>query len=292
MKESYNLSCGRNKVKHNNPSIKLSLHKSHINKSMLNLCIMHSSVYCSNATIFIGILTRPELIYERMIIRKILYKLKDIKYCFITGNTTNENIYKLIKEEFFIYHDIILFKVISSYYNCSLIMVCYYQYLYNNCRNIIWFMKLDIDTYFNISFIKSIISNISDSIAVIGAIHKHPKIPCYNNAKWSIDCKIKNATYINYSPYPHGPGFLFKSKSIKCVNDFIKYEESFIWIEDAMFGDIIKFCELKLLDIKENTDMTYKEKKELYSLRNKVFIHGLYPIEILILSTNYQKIKP
>lgn len=97
-----------------------------------------------------------------------------------------------------------------------------------------------------------------------------------------VSCINSTQKYKIIPSYPYGPGFLFKSSSIKCITDFINTTESIIWIEDVFFGIIMNYCNLKYQDISNITEITYKPKYNLSILRNKIFIHGLNPIEILL----------
>lgn len=286
LKISEDLLCGRNNTNYKNPVVKYKQHKSYLPYSMIILCNMYKKIECSNTIILIGILTRPECLYERMMMRRIL-NIKDIKYIFITGNSTSLNTCYWLKKESEFFNDIIVFNVTSSYYNCSIIMSCFYIYIYNNCINLKWILKLDIDTYFNINLIFNITTKCNEKISVIGSINKNPKLKCTSNSKWSIKCKNNSQLNNKIPPYPFGPAFLFKSSSVKCIYSYFNNTKYYIWIEDIMFGMIMKYCKLEYLDISELTEITYKPKNNLSKLRNKVFVHGLNPIEIL-LNTKFQ----
>lgn len=278
------LSCGRNKTTYKFSIIENKPHTSYLPISLLSSCILYDRVKCSNALIFVGILTRPECIYERMITRKIFEHKNHIKYVFITGLSLNNTINKLIYKEIIMFNDLLYFSVINSYYNCSILMTCFYKYIYNNCKNIKWVMKLDIDTYFNSMLLKKMIKNCNKNISVIGKIKKKGKIKCNTNYKWSIRCSNKSSKYINIPSYPIGPGFLFRFSSIKCINSYYMMNKNIIWIEDILFGLIMKYCNLNYLDISNYTEITYAPKYNLSITKKNVFIHGLYPIEIYLAS--------
>lgn len=251
---------------------------------MIFLCKSHNIIECSNTVILIGILTRPESLYERMIMRRIINVIKNIIYVFITGYSIDENINIRLQQEKNVYKDLIIFGIASSYYNCSIIMSCFYLYINNNCINVKWVMKLDIDTYFNITMIFNIINNCDKNISVIGSINHIHKLKCNTNYKWSVLCNNNSLHYIKIPSYPYGPGFLFKQSSISCINQFINRSQSIIWIEDVFFGMIMNYCHLRYIDISKMTEITYSPKNNLTMLKNKIFIHGLNPIEILLFS--------
>lgn len=217
-----------------------------------------------------------------MVMRRMVGVIKNVKYVFLAGFSTDENIKSILKHEMKVYNDIIIFGVQSSYYNCSIIMSCFYLYVYKHCRNIEWIMKLDLDTYFNITMIFNIIKYCNEKISVIGSINKSQKIKCNTNNKWSVTCINNTHNYINITSYPYGPGFLFKSSSIECISKFINSQQYILWIEDIFFGMIMNYCNLTYLDITRMTEITYKPKYNLSMLKNKIFIHGLNPIEILL----------
>lgn len=280
-KDSQILLCGRNKTTYKKPSVKIKIHQSYIPYSIIALCFIYNAVSCSNTEILVSILVRPELLYERMITRRIFNKLDYIKYIFITGIGGENEVNEIILKEKNKFNDIIFFNISSSYYNCSAIMTCYYIYLYNNCFNVKWILKLDIDTYCNIKKIVNITKTISKNISVIGSIRKSPMLSCNRLYKWSIDCGNKTKNSAKIPSYPYGPAFLFKFSSIKCIYSYYSNKNAIIWIEDVLFGYLMKFCYLKYLDITYITDITYKPKNNLSLLKEKVFVHGLNPIEIL-----------
>lgn len=181
-----------------------------------------------------------------------------------------------------LFKDIIIFNIISSYYNCSLIMACFYKYILYNCKNVKWFMKLDVDTYVNISMLMKILINTSNKVSVIGAINKNKYLHCNSDYKWSINCKNKSNSQLNLPPYPLGPAFLFKSPTLYCIDLYFKSNEDIIWIEDVLFGMIMNFCSFYYYDVSKLSDLNYKQKNNLSVLKNKVFVHGLYPIEIFL----------
>lgn len=277
------LLCGRNKTKYANPIIKSRKHNTFLSQSLFNIKIKYSLYYrCSNVMILIGILTRPECLYERTVMRRIINQIPDVKYTFISGISNNESINSLLYQELHVYNDILIIYIISSYYNCSLIMISFYQFINNNCNNIEWIMKLDIDTYFNIKRIISLINNAPNNVSVIGSIHRKPQLICDRKYKWSISCDTKNKSSMLYPSYPYGPGFLFKFSSIKCINEYITLHDEIIWIEDVLFGVIMKYCNLIYQDVSHLTAITYQAKNNLFILSDKVFVHGLRPIEILL----------
>lgn len=217
-----------------------------------------------------------------MITRRIFQHINHLKYIFITGISSNEKLNKIIKKEINLFKDIIVFNVVNSYYNCSIIMSCFYIYIHNNCQKIVWVIKLDIDTYFNSKLLLKIISNCSSNISVIGKINKKPRLKCNTNYKWSITCINKTNSYIQVPSYPFGPGFIFKFSSIKCIYTYFIKRKKIIWIEDVFFGILMKYCNLSFLDISKYTSITYKPINDLSISDNKLFIHGLYPIEIYL----------
>lgn len=282
---NYNsLLCGRNKTKYTPPPILYQPHKSYISYIMLNLCKKYNTVDCSNSLIVIGILTRPEYIYERMVTRRIFKNIENIKYIFITGISANESINKLIYKEIILYSDLIYFNVINSYYNCSLIMSCFYMYMHKNCYNIKWVVKLDIDTYLNIKSLMKIIYSSNKSISVIGSINKTPRLICNTINKWTINCINKSNAVFQTPAYPFGPGFIFKFSSITCINTYFNNVKDIIWIEDVLFGILMSNCNLRYLDITKYTEITYKPKYNLSYTKNNIFVHGLHPIEIYLAS--------
>lgn len=276
------LLCGRNKTKYKILSTQNKPHSSYLYFSASNYCRIIDKVECSNALILIGILTRPECIYERTLTRRWLKYIKNIKFVFITGISTNENINKLIKKEYILFKDLIFFNIVNSYYNCSLIMSCFYLYINNNCNNLNWVMKLDIDTYFNSKILLKIINNCSRNISVVGKINKSHKIKCNTKSKWSISCLNKSNKYVYIPSYPFGPAFLFKFSSITCINSYFMKIKYIIWIEDILFGIIMKYCNLKYLDITNYTEISYTQKYNLSITKNNILVHGLYPIEIYL----------
>lgn len=281
---SYDLLCGRIRINYSIPSVPIVEHKSFVSYTIISLCNKYNIIACTNADILIGILSRPNLIYERMIIRRIIFNKRMAKFLFITGKSKNRSINILLEKEKKKFNDIITFNIISSYYNCSAIMACFYMYLYKVCTNIKWILKLDIDTYVNINLLLYIIRNVNESISVIGSINKKAKLKCNIYSKWSIECNNETKISMNSPPYPYGPAFAFKASSLKCINLFFNNKERIIWIEDVFFGIIMKYCQLKYKDITQLADISYNEKFNLTKYKNMVVIHGFYPIEILFIN--------
>lgn len=278
------LICGRNKTKYTFKKIKNKPHISYISISITRICKIHNIVKCSNEFILIGILTRPECIYERIVSRKIFQHIDNVKFLFISGLSTNIYINKLLYKEIIKFNDIIVFNVINSYYNCSIIMSCFYIYMYSNCENIKWVIKLDIDTYLNMKLLLKVINYSNRNISVIGKINKNPRIKCNSNYKWSVRCLNKSIKFIPTPPYPFGPGFVFKFSSISCIYSYFNKNKSIIWIEDIFFGILMNYCNLKYLDITNFTEITYKPKYNLSITKTNIFVHGLHPIEIYLAS--------
>lgn len=278
----YSLICGRNKTKYKFPIINNKPHSSFLPISLINLCICNKKIECSNAFLLIGILTRPECIFERMIFRRILRNKDKIIYIFITGISITINSNNLLIKERDIYNDIIIFNVVASYYNCSLVMSCFYIYIFKYCSNIKWVMKLDIDTYLNIEKLLNILYKVDKNVSVIGAMNKNPKIKCNAKGKWNINCLNKNKTYIYFPSYPFGPGFLFRYSSVKCINEYYNSSEYIVWVEDILFGILMKYCKLKYYDISRYTDLTYRPKYNISVTKNYLLVHGLHPIEIIL----------
>lgn len=279
--------CGRNETAYNSLKIAIKPHVTYIPYTLIKLCKFYNRLECKNVYLYIGILTRPECLYERLITRRILNNIKYINYIFITGFSLDEYINLMLSKEVNYYSDIIRFNIINSYYNSSLIMSCFYLYLFKNCQNIKWIMKLDIDTYFNPHKIFDLLHNLNNNISVIGSINKNSKLKCNSNNKWSIKCGNKNQSFLHIPSYPYGPAFIFKFSIISCINTYFINRNEIIWIEDIFFGILMHYCHLKYLDISNITEITYKPKYNLSITRNNIFIHGLNPIEIFLANKLY-----
>lgn len=87
------------------------------------------------------------------------------------------------------------------------------------------------DTYVNITMIYSILNKCNRNVSVVGSIHKQPKLPCFNKAKWLVPCNNTTISYLKYPPYPYGPGFIFRYSSLKCINEFLHKKKYFIGLK-------------------------------------------------------------
>lgn len=276
------LLCGRKKVKYKQLLVINRPHLSYFNSTHLKVCSKYNYIECSNSFILIGILTRPECIYERIITRRILKRLPNIIYVFISSLSISQHVNNVVEKEIKYFHDIIVFNILSSYYNCSIIMSCFYLYLYNNCKNIRWVLKLDIDTYFHYKLLYELLTNVEKNISVIGSINKNARLKCNKGGKWSITCENVSQKYLYLPQYPYGPGFVFNFSYLKCFFKFYQQNKYIIWIEDIFFGVLMKYCGMKYKDISKDTAISYSPKKNLNITKNKIFVHGLNPIEILL----------
>lgn len=226
-------------------------HSTYISLSIISPCSGYNEIKCPDAYLLVGILTRPEQLYERIITRKIVKNYKFIKHFFITGLHEDRIISSRLYKENKIFKDILIFNILSSYYNCSAIMICFYIYLEKHCKNVAWIAKLDIDTYINITTIYNLTKKCNKNISVIGSINVNPRLKCNANSIWYVGCGKKSGINSITPPYPYGPAFVFRLSSLPCIKSYVNRNNKIIWIEDAFFGILMGYCKLKYLDIQD-----------------------------------------
>lgn len=211
----------------------------------------------NNIKIIVGIPFAPPLIEGRIVARRTYMKYRKIdgykaKYIFFTG-LIPDRIYlyniSILIEEAKLFDDIIIFNMINTYYNITLLLLSMYKWIIDNYPKIKYFIRCNLDTLFIPSRIKKLLHNGYDVISQI--------------------------TYAKYRKiiYPQGNFYIFSNKMIYTV-----YQNSFKMklhrADDLFYGEIItKNKSIKSYDISDISNYNCTFCKLLYSKRF-IALHG------------------
>lgn len=195
--------------------------------------------YEENIDVIVAIPFAPPLLDGRIVARRTYMNEKIIdglkaKYIFITGLVPTKIYsynYNWLKEEADIFNDIIVFNMINTYWNITLLMLSMHKWIINKYFNIKYFIRCNLDTVFipyKINFL------LDKNYDVMSQIARY--------VIWKIN-------------YPQGCFYIFSYKMVKQI-----YEESFRKrlhrMDDVFYGDIITHDNtVKIFDLFKSNQM-------------------------------------
>jgi hypothetical protein len=183
-----------------------------INKS--NFC---GENFGSNLSSLIFVFSRVDAFKQRNAIRKTWVKNIELnnmktKVLFILGSTDSDSVQNNVNEENEKYNDLIQWKFIDSYYNCTLKAIGILRWTLFYCKNVKFIMKTDDDILVNPSMFNQFIANITNSKKTIyGTVGKGFKPHRSKTSKWFISYESYSSSI--YPDFVFGP-YIMSSDSI------------------------------------------------------------------------------
>jgi hypothetical protein len=183
-----------------------------INKS--NFC---GENFGSNLSSLIFVFSRVDAFKQRNAIRKTWVKNIELnnmktKVLFILGSTDSDSVQNNVNEENEKYNDLIQWKFIDSYYNCTLKAIGILRWTLFYCKNVKFIMKTDDDILVNPLMFNQFIANITNSKKTIyGTVGKGFKPHRSKTSKWFISYESYSSSI--YPDFVFGP-YIMSSDSI------------------------------------------------------------------------------
>lgn len=192
----------------------------------------------NNIEIIVGIPFAPPLIDGRIVARRTFMKVNKIdgyntKYIFFTGlipeKMYNYN-FSLLKEEAELFNDVLVFNMINTYWNITLLLMSMHKWIIEKYPSIKYFIRCNLDAVFIPSRIRGLLHENYDVISQIG---RHVRL------------KIN---------YPQGFFYIFSMKMVKYVYEMSFKMKLHRW-DDIFYGEIITPDKtLKIFDLKNQSE--------------------------------------
>lgn len=117
-----------------------------------------------------AVISAPEFFQKRQTIRNTWARLLTLQsaffnlrgFAFIVGRSTNQSIEKRLKEESFQYGDLIQVDITDNYYNLTLKVAGFLNWIYINCGKVDFVLKADDDVYVNVRNLATMLSTLPD----------------------------------------------------------------------------------------------------------------------------------
>lgn len=264
---------------------------------------------CKKKTgIFIGILTRPKEFLLRNLYRVVYENYTDINYLFFTALSAENETNDMVRQESALFHDMIVFNYISSYWRSSSQMIVIYKYISKYCDNYKYFMYHQGDIYFNYKLFKSIylnisstrintpstnenISNTTNTTNIVKGLKIYPVIgnkyigePVRDpSSPWYVPTDLyPNDTY---EPYVSGSCFFLSKDTVNSCAMIADDTKPFIWMDDVYTGLLFKRLGIEIEDIGPLSNVLYPVyftlPRDIRDIMEKyIFLHTLTPGEV------------
>lgn len=269
---SYNIKCDYYQTTNENNTL-LSPFSLHIDYVKPRMCI-----YCNSKEYIVAIQCRPSDFLKRYVMRKIKNLYNKYQFIFFIGLSKNKHINVLINEENNKYHDIIQFNFLSSYYNCTIQIKFTLNYIYNNCKNYKWIIKLDIDTFINFKRFDNIEDEIyRRNIGVIAYFINKGVLKCNTSTKWNLPCS--DLLPKKHPSFPTGACYIINNNDIECIVNSLNKGNN-IWIEDLNIGFIINGCKSQYYDVSNESILSYNKINYYINYKKMFIIHGYNSIQL------------
>lgn len=242
-------------------------------------------VSCDSNELIVGIICAPQQFMERLSLRMGYKFYTNMLLRFFSGLSDNESVNKLLKSENYIYHDIVLFDLVSHYFNSSLMLILEMNWIYKNCKDYKYFIYHTPDVFFNFHLFNKTYLNSFHSYPLIAQILKKNRVLRSNRSRFFIPYSIYNKTH--YPPQPNGPLIAFAYYTIvKLIKNIHKVKMSF-WMDDVYLAFLLQSTKIRGCNINNAISLYPVQIKKLpnitYIVSKILYIHSLPPASILFL---------
>lgn len=235
--------------------------------------IINEKPLCNDKSLIIGIACSPNHFKQRYIYRKIYNKYSNIKYYFFMGKSYNNTINDIVKDESKIYHDIIQFSYMSSYFNITVQFVSISRWINKNCNNYKYYVYHQPDVFLNIPFYEKTFGNI-ETKAVIGKITHLTKTSRKKTSKWYVPYEVYPDKYL--PDYPQGSCIFFSESTTKSIVHAADNCNRIVPIDDIYIGLILQYENITSLQYDASRNIIIYPRVPV-SLDKYLFIHSLQP---------------
>lgn len=225
-------------------------------------------IFKSNIEVIVGIPCAPLFIDGRIAARRTYMNDKKIDgynalYIFFTG-LVPEKLYKydflLLKKESQMFHDIVIFNMINTYYNITLLLMSMHKWIISNYPFIKYFIRWNLDAVFIPNNIKGLLHKNYD---VIAQMSHYPKRKVY---------------------YPQGFFYIFSKRAADYMYK-MSFKRKLYRADDLIYGEMIALNKsLIICDISKQSEYncnfcTMMFNKSFISLHG--FVYSPAIIEII-----------
>ncbi|KAI9559031.1 hypothetical protein GHT06_015820 [Daphnia sinensis] len=175
-----------------------------------------------NQSVFVATLSAPRNFFKRDIIRQTWRKhlkaanedglLGMARSSFLVGMSNDTLIQKQIQEESETYGDIIQVDMPDFYENLSLKMAAFLNWLYVNCANVDFVLKVDDDVYVNVRNLAQFVQSYRQFNHSIFGVPSVPFTPD-RDGKWKVT--YQEWPWNTYPSYLGGPAYLLHGSAIR-----------------------------------------------------------------------------
>lgn len=198
----------------------------------------------------------------------------------------------MLKYEYKIYHDLVVFDFISHYFNSSLMLTLELFWIYTNCYHYKYFIYHTPDVFFNVNyFYLQYIKNSTTIYEVIAQMLYKNRVLRSNRSRFYVPYSIYNHSH--YPPQPNGPLIILSLNAIKKIINSIDRVKFSFWMDDVFLAFLLKLVNITThhlnnaislypVQIKKHPSLSFIVKKIIY-------IHSLPPGAILFLMSHSNK---
>ncbi|KAL3275044.1 hypothetical protein HHI36_019816 [Cryptolaemus montrouzieri] len=225
--------------------------------------------------VFIAVTSRPHNRMGRRAIRKTwgqYARRSDISLAFFIGYTRNEISRYFLKNEQYIFRDIIQGKFGDSYYNLTLKTISILDWAHTFCPKVKYLLKTDDDVFINIINLLKLIDYLDvETRAIYGRMIKKPK-PFRNPYKKNY-ISWNQYSFERFPDFVTGPAYLMPGHITGEIY-FASLNYSYIRLEDVFITGIMsRILKIKLFHISEFINL--KVPHTLRNVKRAISIHDV-----------------
>lgn len=245
-------------------------------KNIFNLgYILEPMNRCNNQTfLLIYVHSSPENLKNRLKIRETWGNLNNlendqVKLLFTCGLSKDNKVNDLLKLESATYNDILQINFFDTYRNLTIKGGSTLKWIANNCKDVLYILKVDDDVYVNTKLLTKHLKLRSgeekeDKSSILCYVHKKMKVIRDKKSKWFVSTEEFPNKY--YSNYCSGSAFIMNRHAVLKLAKFC-YNAKFFWIDDYFFtGRMAKLFRIDLIEF--NSVYILKTNKSKQALKN------------------------